>query len=259
MAYRVASWERRIAARQLNDAYGARFSPQRCAMLTRGVFRRLATSAVEAAKMAFCPSFRPNVTISEESRQVLDDALAEGRGVVFVTGHIGNWELMAATLAGWGYPIYTIVKPSYDDRFTGLIHRARASFGVRAIFRGDRGAAAAMLRALKSNAVLGFLIDQDTDVPSVFAPFFGRPAKTPSAPAALALRTGAVPLVGTISRVVKDGSHRIEISRVTLGATVEETTAALNFALETRIRRHPLEWVWFHRRWKSSMEKVCAR
>jgi KDO2-lipid IV(A) lauroyltransferase len=206
--------------------------------------------------MAYNPTFRPKVTISKKSKQALDDALACGRGAIFVTGHIGNWELMAATLAQWGYPIHTVAKPSYDSRFTVLISKARAAFGVRAILRGDKGSASAMLRALRKNAVLGFLIDQDTDVPSVFAPFFGRPAKTPSAPAELALRTGAELVTGTIYRSATRGSHRIEISRVDAAATVEETTALFNQALEMRIRKHPLEWIWFHRRWKSTIAEV---
>ena len=121
--------------------------------------------------------------MSERGSQVLDEALEGGRGVIFVTGHVGNWELMAAALASLGYPIHTVAKRSYDPRFTEMIEQTRADFGVRAIYRGDAGAAAAMIRVLRKNGVLGFLIDQDTDVPSVYAPFFGRAAKTPSGPA----------------------------------------------------------------------------
>lgn len=198
------------------------------------------------------PERRPKVVISPSSLRALDDASSLGRGIIFVTAHLGNWELMAATLARAGYPIFTAAKKSYDPRFTKMIHKARCDFGVRAVYRGDKGAFAAMLRALRNNGVLGFLIDQDTDVPSVFAPFFGRPAKTPSAPAVLALRCGAPIVVGSISRNIRDGSHTVDIEPFNVSGGVEEITAALNLRLEARIRKHPSEWVWFHRRWKSA-------
>ena len=88
----------------------------------------------------------PAVHLPEPSRHALDQALAAGRGVMFATGHIGNWELMAIELARLGYPISTVAKESYDPRFTRLIERFRARFGVQAIYRGRPGASTAMLR-----------------------------------------------------------------------------------------------------------------
>jgi Kdo2-lipid IVA lauroyltransferase/acyltransferase len=258
LAYAAAGFERRCACRQLRSAFGSKLSVARSRRLTRGVFNRLALSAVELARMVRNFEQRPNVVLPPSSLRALDEASALGRGVIFVTAHLGNWELMAATLARAGYPIFTVAKKSYDPGFTKMIHKARGDFGVRAIYRGDKGASAAMLRALRNNAVLGFLIDQDTDVPSVFAPFFGRPAKTPAAPAVLALRLGAPIVVGSIFRNTRDGSHAVEIEPFEVSGSVEEVTAALNLLLETRIRRHPCEWVWFHRRWKSAERKTEA-
>ncbi len=208
--------------------------------------------------MTYAPGSVPETKVSATARRTLDEALALGRGVIFVTAHLGSWELMAATLARLGYPIHTVAKRSYDDRFTKMIETARSRFGVRAVYRGDPGAAAAMLRVLRGNGILGFLIDQDTDVPSVFAPFFGKPAKTPSGPAVFALRTGAPIVVGTISRKGGTPMHRIDIVQAAQGSDVYDTTAALNRLLEARIRRHPSEWVWFHRRWKSRPDGVAA-
>ena len=257
-AFAAAGYERRCAGRQLKEAFGARMTEERARMLTRGVFNRLAWSAVELSRMIRNPKERPEARLSESGGRVLDEALQGGRGVIFVTGHVGNWELMAATLAALGYPIHTVAKRSYDPRFTTMIERARATFGVRAIYRGDAGAAAAMIRVLRGNGVLGFLIDQDTDVPSVYAPFFGLAAKTPSGPAVLAHRRGVPVVLGTISRTGGGGSHRIDIIPVPLDDDAEKTTAALNRLLEARIRRHPAEWVWFHRRWKSREPQEVA-
>ena len=116
----------------------------------------------------------------------MDAALARGKGVVFVTGHVGNWELLARYVALENYPAYVIGKELSDERTTGLVERFRASGKLRVIWRGRSGAAKEMLRALKSNSILGILIDQDTKVQSVWVPFFGRLAKTRIAPEELA-------------------------------------------------------------------------
>ena len=256
--YAAASFERRCAKRQLQSALGKRLTPNRARILARGVFHRLAQNAIEMLRMHRFPERFPDAALSETSRRALDNALAEGRGVIFVTAHLGNWELMAATLAKLGYPIHTVAKRSYDPRFTELIENSRTRFGVRAVYRGDPGAATAMLRVLRGNGILGFLIDQDTDVPSVFAPFFGRPAKTPTGPAVFARRTGASMVLGTISRRTGGPSHRIDIIPVPLETDPQTTVSTLNRILEARIRRHPSEWVWFHRRWKSRPDSEIA-
>jgi KDO2-lipid IV(A) lauroyltransferase len=250
IAHRVAGRERRLARRQIAAAFDLAESSARARLLTRGVFAGLGIGAVELTRLARSASARPEVEIAESSRRVLDRALAADRGVVFATGHIGNWELMAIELARLGYPISTVAKESYDPRFTALIERFRARFSVRAIYRGRPGASTAMLRALKQNRVLGLLIDQDTSVPSVFVPFFGRPAKTPVGAAALALRSRAEVVVGSIHRRA-DGSHSICIEPCPLPPDQTAATARLTAALEARVRRRPSQWVWFHERWKS--------
>jgi Kdo2-lipid IVA lauroyltransferase/acyltransferase len=93
-------------------------------------------------------------------------------------------------------------------------------------------------------------IDQDTRVPGAFVPFFGRPAFTPVGAAILAQRTGAAVVVGSSHRL-GDGSHVVEIETFGVGGDPETATAALTAVLETRIRRHPTQWVWFHERWKT--------
>jgi KDO2-lipid IV(A) lauroyltransferase len=258
IAHRVAGRERRCARRQLAESLSLAEESPRVRCLTRGVFSHLGIGAVELARVMRSGSLAPRVDLPEPSRRALDLALAAGRGVVFATGHIGNWELMAVELARLGYPISTVAKESYDPRFTRLIERFRARFDVRAIYRGRPGAATAMLRALKQNRLLGLLIDQDTSVPSVFVPFFGRPAKTPVGAASLALRADAEVVVGSIRRRA-DGSHAIQIERCELPPDETAATARLTAALEARIRRRPSQWVWIHERWKSRPDVEVAR
>ena len=255
----LAGHERQVAAFQLNRAY-RRLTGNRSAVMLRGIAVSLGRNVLEATALVKKGAHLPDILFPDASRITLERALTAGRGVVFVTGHLGNWELMAAWLAERGYPIHTVVRSSYDDRFTRLIDAARQKRGIKTILRGAPGSAAAMLRALHSGAVLGFLIDQDTDVPSVFVPFFGRRAKTPVGPAVLAARCGAPVVIGTMHRRL-DGCHTIHIEPCDLDGDVESDTAAFTAALESRIRRHPSQWIWFHKRWRSNPAEVvrCTR
>lgn len=183
-------------------------------------------------------------------------ALDGGRGVVFVTAHSGNWELLGALVVAQGFATTVVATPVYDPRLDALLVAARAARGVETISRGSASAARQLLSALRRNAVLGLLIDQDTDVDGAFVPFFGRPAYTPTGAAALALRTGASAVCGFL---VREGGcrHRMVVQGpITLVRSgnherdVLENTARFTALIEQHIRSHPEQWVWFHRRWK---------
>ncbi|MDX2013123.1 MAG: lysophospholipid acyltransferase family protein [Myxococcaceae bacterium] len=187
-------------------------------------------------------------------RAVLDAALARGKGVLFISGHVGNWELTARGVTARGYDGSSIAREASDPRTTALIEELRASGNTGTIWRGQPGAAKAMLKQLRAGKILGLLIDQDTKVQSVFVPFFGRLAATPRAAADLALRTRAALIVGTCPRVAPF-RYRLSLVEVPLPdgdteADVVALTAALTRRLEDVIREYPAQWVWMHERWK---------
>jgi KDO2-lipid IV(A) lauroyltransferase len=185
--------------------------------------------------------------------------------VIFVTGHIGNWELLAALVARRGYDASVVATPVYDERLDQRLVAARAVHGVETIRRGSASAARQLLSSLRRNAVLGMLIDQDTDVDGAFVPFFGRLAHTPVGAAALALRTDARVICGFL---VREGASR---HRLVLQGPVElvrtgdsdhdvvENTARLTEMIERHIRAHPDQWIWFHRRWKRRPDTASPR
>jgi KDO2-lipid IV(A) lauroyltransferase len=178
--------------------------------------------------------------------------------VVFVSGHVGNWELLARRVASEGFPCQSIAKETSDPRLTALVGRFRARGGVRSIWRGQEGAARHMLRALKNGEILGLLIDQDTKVQSFFVPFFGELAATPRAAADLAIRTGAAVVVGFCQR--EGSGYRLSMEEVPPPAEQDREaaawalTAALSQRIEAAIRRRPEQWVWMHQRWKTRAE-----
>lgn len=258
LAYRVASRERRRALDGLSRAFPEKDAQEREA-LARESFRHLGRMAFELACVRQLDAdLAHHVEWPEADRARFARAWERGRGVLFVTGHLGSWELLARRITSAGFPSATIAREASDPRMTALLGRFREQGGLQTIWRGDPGAARAMLRTLREGRALGLLIDQDTRVQSVFVPFFGHLAATPRAPADLALRTGAALLVGTCFRQ-PDGRYRLEIeeldvpapSRTGREAQALALTAALTERLEAAIRRHPSQWVWMHERWKT--------
>ena len=220
--------------------------------LARETFRHAGESFAELVlfpKLARRPSY-----VDVVGTGALDAALARGQGAIAVTGHAGNWELLAAWAALLGYPLTVIVRRVNDLRFHSLIVRFRLAAGVEVLVRDDPGFLSAVRDALRRNRVVAILIDQDTRGAGVFVPFFGRLARTPPGAALLALRTGA-PLVTTFIQRRPGGGHLIRVAPVDAaerGASrgVAALTARLTAAIEAQIRCAPAEWVWWHERWR---------
>ncbi len=249
----VARTERRRALEHLAVAF-PESSPRERRRLVRRMFRHLGRAAAEVVHLRRFLEGRRAVALSPEQRALLDAAFAEGKGVVAVTGHVGNWELLAQVVAKAGYPITAIAKPTYDPRLTRLVHEGRTRYGMRVIWRGDSGASKDMIAVFKGGGMLALLIDQDTKVQGDFVPFFGRPAYTPTAAAALALRFGSPVIVAWHHR--RGREHALHFERLAFepGADREgdtlRLTALMTARLEQAIREAPEQWVWMHRRWR---------
>ncbi len=193
--------------------------------------------------------------VTVEGEENLQKALEQKKGVVYVTGHIGNWELMAQMVAR-KYPLSVIAAPIEPEQVNDMIVELRAGMGVRTILRNRPGASKELIRAFRENRVLGILIDQDTDVESAFVDFMGKPAWTPTAAASMSIKFGAPVVFGYIQRK-KNGRHTIMIEGpLHLSATddrgkdIVTATAMLTKKIEDVIQKNPEQWVWMHRRWR---------
>ena len=194
--------------------------------------------------------------ITLEGREFLDETLAKGQGLIWITGHLGNWELMACYMAYKGYPFRVVAREVYEERFNRLLLDFRREAAVRVILRDSPAAGRQMLKALRRGEVIGMLIDQDTQVKGVMAEFSGRKANTPAGAAILARRRAIPVLAGFIHRV--DGRrHRIVIhppieivETDDMDRDIIANTERFNKLLEQEIREDPEGWVWMHRRWR---------
>jgi KDO2-lipid IV(A) lauroyltransferase len=201
-----------------------------------------------------------HVEVGPDALAAVQLARERGKGIVLVLGHIGNWEL-TARLSPFLGSFGVIARRSWHASIDAMAERARAANGVTTLWRSDGGTGRSILKLLKSGGALGILIDQDIEsVQSVFVPFFGGLAATPRGAADLALRFDASVLVVTCHRRGPHPSegHRLEVVEVPydgaapdLEAEVVRLTAACTRIQEEAIRRHPSEWVWMHRRWKT--------
>jgi KDO2-lipid IV(A) lauroyltransferase len=217
------------------------------------------------AELAHWPWLRRRLghVITVDGMEYVDRGLAMGRGLIAVTGHVGNWELLAATFAYLGYGLSVVARRVNDDRFDAMVSGFRRRAGVHTILRDDAAALRDSVQMLRQGRILALLIDQDTRGPGVFVPFFGRLARTSPAAAVLALRTRAPVVTAFIER--RGRGHRIRVrpahgfeSGSARRPSAEELTARLTAAIEAQIRRRPTEWVWWHRRWRRQPEGGLA-
>ena len=249
-AHRLLGTSRRLALAHVALAFPSLGDGERRA-LVRATFRHAGESYAE---LALWPRLAADLDyVRIEGREHLDAALATGRGCLAITGHVGNWELLAARIAGLDLPVTVIARRVKDERFDALITRFRGGAGMEIVLRDDPKFLSTVRDALARNRIVALLIDQDSGGGGVFVPFFGRAAHTPPGAAILALRTKA-PVVSVFIHRRPGGGHVIRFAPMPIdergAGTVTPLTARFTAAIEAAIREAPAEWVWWHERWR---------
>lgn len=187
----------------------------------------------------------------------LREAEKNKRGVIFLTGHLGVWELHSFGWSALEYPISFLVRPLDNDRIEQMIEGIRTRFGNRAIDK--KSAARQSLRVLREGGTLGVLSDLNTQThEGVFVPFFGKLACTTAGIATLALKTDAV-VIPTCAvwdkerkRYFFHGDPPVELVRTgDHHKDIEVNTARFAAAVERMVRLYPDQWLWIHKRWKT--------
>jgi KDO2-lipid IV(A) lauroyltransferase len=183
----------------------------------------------------------------------LVEAISRARGVIILSAHIGNWDMLAAALSDSGVPLSVIGRKPADPVLADRLERIRQRWGVETLWR-ERGARP-ILRALANGRAVGALIDQATRVESVQVPFFGHEAWTPVGPAQIALRT-KVPVIPVHMTHRRNDSTRyvgvVEPDIPSAGETPTSLTAIWTERIEKWVRDAPETWVWMHDRWRDN-------
>ncbi len=225
--------------------------PQRRKAITDGVFESIGRVLLAFAR--FPDLDRGNIAqwIEYEGYEHYEAAKLRGRGVLFATGHLGNWELSAFAHGLMSEPMNVVVRPLDNPLIDRLVERRRALSGNRIIEKRDF--ARSILRALAANEAVGILVDQNTSLDSgVFVDFFGIPACTGATFARLAAHTGATVIPGFAVWVAQEGRYRLKFyPPVEITGDLIADTQRVQHAVERAIREYPDQWLWIHRRWKT--------
>lgn len=259
VGYHLAGSPRKRALKHLTMVYGAEKSPAEIRRLARRVFVHFASAAADVLRLPVIIDQGINRLVTASGMEHLDRAFATGNGVLMITCHFGNWEILGAWLAHNGYRMSGVGTSLFDPRLDSILVETRNNAGYTNIARGK--GTREIIRTLKKGEAVGMLIDQDTKAEGVFVNFFGRPAHTPSGPAVLARRLG-LPIVPIFAYLKDDFTYQVEcgppielVKSDDEAADIVANIQKCSDTYEAMIRRFPEQWVWMHKRWKSRPEQ----
>lgn len=242
--------------KHLTMVYGTEKTAQEIKKLSRKVFEMLGKNSGDIIQSVHIDSQEDFEKIRVvKGREHGEAAYKKGKGVIFLTGHIGPFEYIATELAFMGYKPLIVGTKLKDDRLNDLLAAQRNKFGATLVERGKD--TVKLVKNLKLGGTMIILIDQDTKVKSRFVNFMGYPCATPIGATIMALKTGAA-VVPMFLHQRED--YKIEINfypELELTSTGNEetdlvvNTQRLSDATELEVRKHPEQWVWMHERWKT--------
>ena len=259
MVYLLHRRLRRVGMRNLALAFPEKTAAERRRIL-RGLFTGLGRQLAE-----FClfPCYRKENVERVAVYQGVENFEAprqRGKGVIFLTAHLGGWEIGSFVHSLHGNPLHVVVRALDNPYLDRLVDRYRCLHGNTTFDKQDF--ARGLLGALKAGETVGILMDQNMTPPQgVFVDFFGKTACTASGVARVALRTGAavVPAFTIWDRALR--KYRVQFDpALELARTGDDeadavaNTAAFTQVIENYARQYPEQWLWVHRRWKTRPE-----
>ncbi len=265
LGYRFVSRQRTKILENLKLAYGDTKSSSELERIGRGVMGHMLQTAVDFLRFATLSRDQAASFVEAgEAYSFCKDILQEGKGLIIMTAHMGNWELLAGGFGLQGFRGAVVGKRIYYEPYNRWIVGLRGSVGVQTIYQDE--AVRKIHAHLKAGEIVGLLPDQDRDsVRGIFVDFFGKPAYTSVAPVkfAMALGTPVLPafmvrmpgnryklLLGRLMRPKIEGGDRT--------ASIWKYTEAWMKDFEEVIRRYPEQWGWMHDRWKTKPDEGAA-
>ena len=252
--FSVFRLQRRLTLENLNRAFGDEMDAAVRLKVAAKCYRHFGGVITEFITLARMSPAQVRSRVELENPQVLQAALDEGKGVLLIGGHMGNWELMSAAMVAAGIPYTMYVgrqKNPFADRF---INAMRGAYGAGTVAK--RGGMRGMIKALRGNQVLGLLSDQHFSRNRHFVRFFGLPVSVAPGPGALATHSRP-PLVFAESWKVGRNRYHARFTRLELPEPSgnEEwdllvVSQRISDAVEAAVRRHPEQYFWMHRRWR---------
>jgi len=247
---------RLIAYQNLKAAMGSSMSPHELRKTLRRTYENLLQNLVEVLTFPRINEKYVNKYIKFDKLENLEEAKRQGKGIIFLTGHFGNWELSSVAGGLKGHPMLVLAREQKHSRLNDLLNQYRELTGCKVIKKGF--AIKDMITALKNNEIIGMLVDQDAGKRGVFVDFFGRKTSSAHGPMKFALRTGATILPTFIVRE-KGAYHRVVTEKPLYIKKTDDIESDIKNGLqqfvdifESYIKQYPDQWLWVHKRWKST-------
>jgi Kdo2-lipid IVA lauroyltransferase/acyltransferase len=252
---------RRMGSQNLKLVYGDKYTPQEREKHTEAVFAHMGRIVLDFLYMqghSTAQTLELVETVTGWEENFLP-AFQAGKGVIFFSGHLGNWEMLGRVATARDIPLTIIGRDPREGSTKDFLKEIRESGGYKVVGRGT-SAARHLLRALRNGETISILPDQNSG--DYFVPFFGIPAGTVASPATMAFKTGAVLLPLASYYCPETQKYRIEIhppidttQTGDANADAYRVLCDMNAIIETMIKKEPKQWLWIHDRWKSAFEE----
>lgn len=245
----------------MKRAFGDELDAAVVQQLAERHFEHLCLTFVEIFRLSVWSKSRLLAATRVVGQEHVEAARAQGRGVIIVTGHLGNWELAAAAMAARDYPVALVAKAQRSRFLEERLAASRVAHGVRVIPMDNPRAC---FEWMKQGGGVSLAVDQRIREGGAEVPFFGRMARVHTGPATLALRTGA-PVLFVSPRRIRPGLHELKFEPLSIIRTgdrrldISENTAMLQKALESAIRCCPEQWIWEYRIWRRGLRHAMRR
>lgn len=255
-AYFLDFEHRYVAIENLKLAFGGEKNKDQIRDIALRTFQNLGMNLVEFLRSPGLDTEKLLEKVELEGRSHVEEAVRRGKGIIFILGHIGNWELLGRMTRIFGGNLMAIARPlKKNARLDRFIEEVRRSSGLEVL--SSKRVARQVISALREKKMVGILIDQrEKRSEGVEVSFFGKNASTTPASAFFALKTGAS-VVPVYAIRLKGGRHRFvaeaPVELIRTGDKAEDlrvNTQRHTEVLESIIRRYPDQWFWVHRRWE---------
>ncbi len=246
---------RLIAYANLKAAFAKEKRPADLKSITKKVYQNLVQTFMEVLNLTKVNRKYVDSYVEVVNMERIRNASSSGRGTILLTGHFGNWELSSLVSSVEGYPILVLAREQKMKRLNELLNRLRESNGCKVIRKGI--STKNILKALYEKNIVGILSDQDAGKAGVFVDFFGRPTSSHSGPMEMAKRTNSIILPNFIVRT-KGPHHKlfleeyIDFRNSRPADDIKDNLQKFMKLLESYVRRYPDQWLWLHKRWKST-------
>jgi len=256
LAYFIDFEHRHVAIKNLERAFGGEKSGSEIRGIALRNFENLGMNLLEFLRFPRLNNEKLMEKVEIEGRSHVEAALKRGKGIIFLLGHIGNWELLGCMSRLLGNNVMALARPlKKNQRLDRFIEQVRSSSGLQVL--SSKRVAHQVVSALRRNKMVGILIDQrEKRGEGIGVEFFGENASTTPASAFFALKTGAA-VIPVYAIRLEGGRHRIvaepPVELIKTGDKAEDirmNTQRHTEVLESIIRRFPDQWFWIHRRWK---------